>query len=85
MKSDGIEPEMPRIDGMGFLFRDWTACGRLYAGQPLPWVEVKAYAEIAGLDLTEMQIIRQMSVAYLEGLSMVNPLSISPMELAFGN
>ena len=76
---------MPTIDAMGFLFKDWTECGRLHAGQPLPWSEVRAYAEVAGLDLTEMQIIRQMSVAYFEGLSMVSPLSISPMELALGD
>lgn len=49
----------------------------------LTWVEIGAYASATGLisEPWEMQIVRDMSQAYLKGLAEgVNPLSIPPAD-----
>ncbi len=62
----------------------WQELGEARDGQPLPWLEMQAYAEMTGetLDAEEWRILREMSAAYCGQLRNMSPFEKSPMERA---
>lgn len=78
---DGFEPDMPDLMDMRRLWQAWHDMGRTSGLEPLPWSEVESFGRIAGLDSQDMITVQHMSVAYLDGLALVHPLAIMPMEI----
>lgn len=57
----------------------WCAVDGMGNRQPLPWTEIVAFASHAGLTEWERSVVRAMSVAYLDGLSVgEEPGGIAP-------
>lgn len=76
--------ELPEIPPTERLAEVWNELGRTGAEGAFTWVEIKAYGDLTGVDLSsvECRTLRAMSVAYAEGLQDDNPFSIAPIERA---
>lgn len=82
----GVEPEMPDMAGIASVFSMWRDCGLCDPdGGPLRWSEIEAFARMHGATADECIIMRDMSLAYCDGLKLTSYLSISPMEKAAMN
>lgn len=73
--------DLPEVGDGAYLV---TAFFALNSGALLPWAEIDAYARMTGVisEAWEAELMRAMSVAYLEGLRAgEDPLAYSPLEM----
>lgn len=75
---------MPDLEGCDSIWEAWRDAGYALPDRALPWSEVDAFARLNGVPGDVAVMIRRMSLAYVEGLALTSPLSISPMEAAEG-
>ena len=76
---------MPRLDagqGLFDLFKKSGMFDQTINGvRPLAWSELRAFSEVYSLSPFETQLIRNMSVAFVNGINVgSDPLAVSPME-----
>lgn len=72
---------MPDVSDLGRLWTSWIDAGMTSGQSPLKWAELHAFGQIIGLTVDDLLTLREMSVAYLDGLALTSPLAIEPMEL----
>lgn len=69
----GKAPALPDIAPLGYIGELFDRTGRIVNNgmgiSPLPFSEIKAFAEIEGLDRVECRYLRQMSEAFHRGLN----------------
>ena len=77
-------PEAPDGETLPDLLAEagWVSHHPSGSVKPLEWVEMQAFAAMTGVSLHPFfwRLLREMSAAYVSGLTDDNPLSIPPME-----